>query len=629
MALAFLCRQWEIQRQKLKQQQQKHHIPGLVDSNTSSKDEARVTAFVVDHKARPESTTEAHTVATWLRKLGITTQILPLDWTGISLSAFETNARRLRFQALGKACRDRGIDALLLGHHQDDNVETTLWRLSSGARGAGLAGISPVAWIPECHGLHGVAGSGGAVLAREYWQGPKQELEQRKRGEMSTPISTGGILIHRPLLSFPKSSLLTTCHENGIPYVTDPTNFDPTLTPRNAIRSLLASNSLPRALQKKSILSLIGKCQGLIRDSHNLSDEILASRIRLLGLELKSGSIAVQFRPAQSSSSFDEQEQGPGHEKGISPSRLQELQSLTLRRITDLVSPYEDNHFPLRSYMDFTGRLFHPPPPTASITDISDLDLNEELTERTTKAEGLKAFTVGGVLFQPLSSGPLKEDHHSDSDKNNHHTWLLTRQPYMRRREPVLRFNLSRPIAQSEPTEYNPEQHSESVSRSCEIPWTLWDNRFWIRISTRPTSKSEPVPQEEEEKRLQLVIRPLRQSDLTPLRRLHNKSKTKNPRPQAKKQNDKPIHGNDGKDGDQEPFDATLFFAVLDREAPGQSRFTVPVLALQAEGVVDVPLALPTMDLTFPAMGSAPYALTWEWKYKMIDLEALKLMGST
>jgi tRNA(Ile)-lysidine synthase len=70
MALAYLCRQWEVRRQKQKWQQQQHHIPGLTNSNTSSKDEPSVIAFVVDHKARPESTDEANTVATWLRELG-------------------------------------------------------------------------------------------------------------------------------------------------------------------------------------------------------------------------------------------------------------------------------------------------------------------------------------------------------------------------------------------------------------------------------------------------------------------------------------------------------------------------------------------------------------------------------
>lgn len=48
MALAFLCKQLERN--------------GFVDS---------VTAFVVDHKAREESSREARTVAQWLEQLSI------------------------------------------------------------------------------------------------------------------------------------------------------------------------------------------------------------------------------------------------------------------------------------------------------------------------------------------------------------------------------------------------------------------------------------------------------------------------------------------------------------------------------------------------------------------------------
>jgi tRNA(Ile)-lysidine synthase TilS/MesJ len=59
MALAYLCRQWERQKQA--------QARGV---NNNDGDEARVTAFVVDHKAREESTQEANTVATWLRNLG-------------------------------------------------------------------------------------------------------------------------------------------------------------------------------------------------------------------------------------------------------------------------------------------------------------------------------------------------------------------------------------------------------------------------------------------------------------------------------------------------------------------------------------------------------------------------------
>ena len=197
-------------------------------------------------------------------------------------SAFETHARRLRFQALGTACRDNHIETLMMGHHQDDNVETTLWRLATGARGVGLAGIPQVARIPECHGLYGVSGSGGSVTLSR----PEPEQEQKNQ------ISTGGISICRPLLSFPKTHILATCHEHHIPFVNDPTNFDPTLTPRNAIRSLLSSNRLPRALAPPSILSLIKTSRALIRDSVDLSNGVLGC-CRLLEFNLSSGTMVV------------------------------------------------------------------------------------------------------------------------------------------------------------------------------------------------------------------------------------------------------------------------------------------------------------------------------------------------
>lgn len=50
MALAYLCRQWE---------------------KTHSCDDVAVTAFVVDHKAREESSREAATVTRWLTDLGM------------------------------------------------------------------------------------------------------------------------------------------------------------------------------------------------------------------------------------------------------------------------------------------------------------------------------------------------------------------------------------------------------------------------------------------------------------------------------------------------------------------------------------------------------------------------------
>lgn len=544
----------------------------------------------------------------------------------------------MRFQALGKACRNRGIEALLMGHHQDDNVETTIWRLCSGARGAGLAGISPLARIPECHGLHGVSGSGETVTvdADGFVQSQHQTPTPNQRS--SARVSTGGILICRPLLSFPKANLVATCHENNIPFVSDPTNFDPTLTPRNAIRSLLSSNSLPRALQNPSILSLVDHSRGLIHDSHRFSDSILGSQCRVLNLRLASGSIAVQFKSPPCSSTEDQPQVIP-------PQRLHELQAFTLRRITELVSPFPDNHFALNSFEGFTGRVFRSPATTEQAAG----------EEKIRKKQ--KPFTLGGVLFHPLkpsntnpsttttttTTAASDDDGAGKGDTN----WLLTRQPYMRRRDPILHFSLPNPTFPN-----SPEQESH-------IPWTLWDNRFWIRASVVPgqhylipqctsnpqfqhgdedqtsTSSSTPLPtrtpsenneKRSKEGRIQLVIRPLRQSDLSTLRRLHTK------RPKTKDQKTNYVCGGENENKDSSAVAA--FVAKLDREAPGQSRFTVPVLAIVEDGVdgvvgaVDVPLALPTIDLMFPRSESRGWAITWEWKYKMIDLESLKLMGS-
>lgn len=42
----------------------------------------------------------------------------------------------------------------------------------------------------------------------------------------------------RLILAF-KDAIVTTCDQNGLQYVQDQTNFDPSLTPRNAVRAIL------------------------------------------------------------------------------------------------------------------------------------------------------------------------------------------------------------------------------------------------------------------------------------------------------------------------------------------------------------------------------------------------------
>ncbi|KAJ0425526.1 hypothetical protein BJY00DRAFT_182212 [Aspergillus carlsbadensis] len=623
MALAYLCREWE-------KQQQRNNPNGNPASRTHY-DDVSVTAFIVDHRARPESTTEAQTVSAWLQTLGLKTSILPLIWPSSNLtsSGFETHARRLRYRALGEACRESGIEVLLMGHHQDDNVETTLWRLASGAKGAaGLTGIPGLARIPECHGLWGVAESGRAVsvspgdfvpdLASEHGQGQGQGQKRHQPEQEGTKIqvATGGIHISRPLLSFRKSSLVATCVENGVPFVDDPTNFDPTLTPRNAIRSMLSKGSLPRALTNPSILSLVERAQRRVKESYRLSDTTLAKSCRLLDVNFRVGTMTVQF--LSSPSALEHSSEGQKQKQGNLSQPLAEIQALTLRRITELISPFPENHWPLSSFADFTDRIFLPTPGSESHST-PGLESNARS----------KAFTVGGVLFQPrpsISKSKSKTTISTTLTENDTNKWLLTRQPYFRNRVPTLRLNLPFP---------NPAEPNGNPKYT---PWTLWDNRFWIRAAvtrvpgtnTQPTSNS--ISNKGRETEIPIIIRPLQQSDLSLVRRIHALQK------RAKKEcvscydgisasrvpEDKP---------DKAELDTHAFLARLGSEAPGQARFTLPILAFDdREGRECRPLVLPTIDLLFPCFpdsgpNSKSWTMRWEWKYKMANLGSLKLMG--
>ncbi|KXG47427.1 tRNA(Ile)-lysidine/2-thiocytidine synthase [Penicillium griseofulvum] len=532
MALAYLCKQLE----------RSSDVAGAIS----------VTAFVVDHRARPESTIEAQKVAGWLRDMG---------------------------------------------HHQDDNIETTIWRLSAGATGLGLGGIPEVARIPECHGLFGASESWSTTsipTRQPTIPQPRIRFDNQKNGFITFPdqnrpdntssnvkMASPGIFICRPLLSFTKTSLLETCHKNNVPYVSDPTNFDPTLTPRNAIRSLRTSNSLPRALGSQSILSLIRSSQNLLQRSNELANYLLSSQCRILDFNPKTGSAVIQFLDT-SPASMDPQL------ATLSTSRMRQIQTIVLRRITELVSPFPDSQFSLRSYEPLVSNVF------------PDLD-----GAATSKGQRKKAFTVAGVLFQRLAN----ED---SSGKSGDNIWLLSRQPFMRGRDPVTQINVS---------------PSGSFT-----PWVLWDNRYWMRLRLVAIDR-DPSELEDQLISLPLTIRPFHKFDIERLRKdAVNSRSTKDAA------------------GQKMPGTFENVKALLSAEAPAQLRFTLPVIS--REGIMSKPgkplgqkvwqqLALPTLDCRLSGHSTkysslsevelihlrCRWKLKWQWMYKMIDTEALRLMG--
>ena len=140
----------------------------------------RATALTVDHGLRPGSAPEAEQVARWLSALGIEHHIL--TWPGDKPGAgIQAAARAARYRLMTKACRDAGILHLLTAHHQEDQAETFLLRLS---RSSGIDGLAA----------------------------------------MPTVLETGGIRLLRPLLDMPKERLRATLKAAGQDWVEDPSN---------------------------------------------------------------------------------------------------------------------------------------------------------------------------------------------------------------------------------------------------------------------------------------------------------------------------------------------------------------------------------------------------------------------
>jgi len=97
----------------------------------------KVKYFVVDHKLRKESSSEAKTVRNILKKINIDCKVLP--WNGKKpLKNVQALARDKRYSLLANECKKNNIRNLLLGHHLDDLSENFLIRI---VRGSGLNGL--------------------------------------------------------------------------------------------------------------------------------------------------------------------------------------------------------------------------------------------------------------------------------------------------------------------------------------------------------------------------------------------------------------------------------------------------------------------------------------------------------
>ncbi|RMZ34347.1 hypothetical protein D0859_01474 [Hortaea werneckii] len=257
--------------------------------------------FIVDHKLRRGSTEEAHKVAECLGRLRISPRVLTLDWSDYgptgSLPNLESIARRLRYQALGSACRKEGITSLLVAHHADDQAETAVLRLLGNYRGNGLRGMKRSRPLPECEGIYGVHQSGK----------PRSLASLEAQGQdciSSMLIEDGGLNIERPLLAFTKSQLTAYCHEQGIDWFEDHTNADQTYTLRNTVRHLLNSNELPHALRKPRLHHLTEVVAARERRSEELAQSIYSES--KISLDPRTGQASITLPETIGSSAMED-----------------------------------------------------------------------------------------------------------------------------------------------------------------------------------------------------------------------------------------------------------------------------------------------------------------------------------
>ena len=103
----------------------------------SIKNDLEAKFFIIDHKLRNESTSEAKVVKKVLNKLTIKAEIL--TWNGKKpKSNVQSIARNKRYELLLSKCKKLKINDILFGHHQNDLFENFFIRI---LRGSGLKGL--------------------------------------------------------------------------------------------------------------------------------------------------------------------------------------------------------------------------------------------------------------------------------------------------------------------------------------------------------------------------------------------------------------------------------------------------------------------------------------------------------
>ncbi|OAL67863.1 hypothetical protein A7C99_0994 [Trichophyton rubrum] len=630
MALAYLCSQLVTQ----------NLMPGL-----------EVTAYIVDHKYRPESSQEAQSVAKRVENLGVQSKVLTLQWPEggiLTKKGFETQARMLRYQILGKACVKDGVRALLLGHHQDDNVETALMRVSKGHRKLGLVGFDEIAPIPECHGLYG---------------------------------------------------------EHKIPFVLDSTNEDRTFTIRNTVRQLLNSeNLLPRALQRPSILSLVDKSREQTEKFRDLCESIL-KKVEILSLDTRFGTMVVKMPII---SELPKQQINAVQARTPLPDGVRDVYASALRSLCDLISPHPDRWSALSQFRNPAYRAFFGIDPSGMNGTVFTVGgvLWQAINQKTASKSNSKLLLSDLPSLQNLPGNlQLRDQDFTPLSAKQNNVWLLSRQPmHSGKPQPTINFALAIPDYLATKTKHGvilqkkgQKSRRQDIGKFIYTEWTdwkLWDNRYWIRIRGRTSiqqydrSQERPgkgdkllgkqkskFPKYSPNSEIPIRLRPLSPTDLVRIRKIlggamkrsldRDMAKGKFTMDEERESRAPSRHASQDSTlvtylASQNPISATttrppdpvlniapsVFQKFLALLAPGKIRFSAPILTDVApeikdgesfESIQDQLLGMPSIPMSFRtkirvrtpvrdtegARGDCtfdvPWSVEWEVRYKWID----------
>ncbi|KAG6006032.1 hypothetical protein E4U21_007458 [Claviceps maximensis] len=482
-------------------------------------------AIIIDHKLRPESSSEAAEVARELRNMGVRSMIKTLTWKDAArlgqdpanLPNVESVARTLRYRMLGLTCRYSQISSLFFGHHRDDQYETVLMRYMNGHPYRGYQGIREANAIPECHDLHGVYKSG--LLDDQMHKYPclsfKPSKKEMKRlrwmmksdseaeawdkfrfclgiNDMSgyfisndlreapprvpylTPLNCedGGVMIYRPLLQFDKDRLIATCEANKIKWFEDSTNADATLTPRNAIRHM-DRTTVPAEWQKHVILDMSREAKRRVRLEEAEARRWLIREAAILDFDPNAGTLLAELPAFQVANPQWRRRRLFARARSKSRQPQQRLiAAIVIRKLIEFVTP--DTNVPSLTNLDnVVDRLF------------------PKLAAEHLKVPP-KAFTIAGVVFEPRMGTARAQ-------------WFLSRAPYPSNKPlPELkllgylhsRLSLLGDAADDAAADVAADKFISRHHRHWRT-WKiakLWDGRYWIRVSACAPARFHILP---------------------------------------------------------------------------------------------------------------------------------------